>query len=115
MGDLFIPTNVTEVLPIGKLKKVEKALGIVRDTTSKTGKDVFDAQFLYQIQSRTDVQQLKYAEAGTKGNWSKEINGKLEKNTADLVSNGHSYVTDSAGRVNYKLLKWIGMDTNRAA
>lgn len=114
VGELFIPSNVTDLIPIGKLKKAEKALGIVQDSVTKTGKGVFDTKLINQIQNRTDVKQLRYAEVGAKGNWSKAINGKLDKNTAYLVSNGHTYVTDSVGRVKEVSgeLKAIKMDRN---
>lgn len=114
VGELFIPSNVTDLIPIGKLKKAEKALGILEDSVTKTGKGVFDTKLINQIQNRTDVKQLRYAEVGTKGNWSKAINGKLDKNTAYLVSNGHTYVTDSVGRVKEVSgeLKSIKMDRN---
>ncbi|KNC69094.1 hypothetical protein AC626_00900 [Pseudoalteromonas rubra] len=36
---------------------------------------------------------------GSKGNWDKRVNGKLEADTKYVLSNGHSYTTDAHGRV----------------
>lgn len=52
-----------------------------------------------ELAKRTDIEQIKYAGPGSKGNWDKSINGKLDNNTAYLLDNGHAYVTDAAGRV----------------
>jgi filamentous hemagglutinin len=37
---------------------------------------------------------------GSKGYWDKAINGGLEPNAAYVLDNGHTYVTDTSGRVN---------------
>ena len=37
--------------------------------------------------------------AGSKGAWDKAINGELKAKSAYLLDNGHTYVTDSTGRV----------------
>lgn len=37
--------------------------------------------------------------SGSKGAWDRAINGELKGNSAYLLDNGHTYVTDSAGRV----------------
>jgi len=50
---------------------------------------------------RTDINDVKQVTTGTKGSWEKAINSKqgLEPNTGYVLDNGHSYVTDAAGRV----------------
>jgi filamentous hemagglutinin len=49
--------------------------------------------------SRPDVDKVVQVPAGSKGNWDKTINGKLEPKTAYVLDNGHAYVTDAVGRV----------------
>jgi filamentous hemagglutinin len=37
---------------------------------------------------------------GSKGSWEKAVNGGLEPKAAYVLDNGHTYVTDTSGRVN---------------
>nr|WP_236101090.1 DNA/RNA non-specific endonuclease [Pseudomonas argentinensis] len=47
----------------------------------------------------TDGLAIERVQAGSKGNWDRAVNGELKPRTAYELSNGHVYVTDSAGRV----------------
>jgi filamentous hemagglutinin len=50
---------------------------------------------------RPDIINVKQVTTGSKGSWEKTINSKngLEPNTGYVLDNGHSYITDVAGRV----------------
>lgn len=66
------------------------------------------------ISNRSDISQVKRVDAGSKGNWSKTANGKLDPNTGYVLDNGHAYVTDAEGKVKEVVgeLKDIKMDRN---
>ncbi|MBK9446257.1 MAG: DNA/RNA non-specific endonuclease [Betaproteobacteria bacterium] len=51
------------------------------------------------LAKRSDIDNVRNIPAGSKGNWDKAANGKLDANTAHVLDNGHAYITDSAGRV----------------
>ena len=57
---------------------------------------------------------VKFINVGSKGNWDKMINKDLKPNTAYQLDNGHTYITDAKGNVNYVEadLSKITMDRN---
>ncbi|WP_353400605.1 DNA/RNA non-specific endonuclease, partial [Hydrogenophaga sp. 5NK40-0174] len=58
------------------------------------------ADKLTELKSIPEVKNIHLVEAGSKGSWSKTANGKLDADSAYVLSNGHAYRTDASGRVN---------------
>lgn len=52
-----------------------------------------------KLTARADGLPVERVSAGSKGNWDKTINGELKPKTAYELDNGHTYITDAAGRV----------------
>jgi filamentous hemagglutinin len=46
-----------------------------------------------------DVARAINAQAGSKGNWSPEINANIKPNSSYVLGNGHKYATDASARV----------------
>ena len=57
---------------------------------------------------------VELANVGSKGNWDKLINKDLKPNMAYVLDNGHTYITNASGKVNYVEadLSKITMDRN---
>ena len=85
---------------MGTIKKIDKVL----DATAAAAVVKLKAEGLDVIK----------ATVGTKGSWERTINGVLEPRTAYVLDNGHTYVTDTAGRVNAVVadLDLLKMDRN---
>lgn len=58
--------------------------------------------------------QVELTNVGSKGNWDKLINKDLKPDTAYQLDNGHTYITNAQGKVNYVEadLNKITMDRN---
>lgn len=76
-----------------KLKEANLALHGVDINTSAV------AERLATLKATPEVKNVYVVEAGSKGNWSKMANGKLDADSAYVLSNGDSYTTDTAGRI----------------
>jgi len=64
----------------------------------------------YVTASGTPVELVK---VGSKGNWDKMINKDLKPNTAYQLDNGHTYITDANGNVNYVEADLTGITADR--
>ena len=58
--------------------------------------------------------QVELTNVGSKGNWDKLVNKDLKPDTAYQLDNGHTYITNAQGKVNYVEadLNKIAMDRN---
>jgi filamentous hemagglutinin len=87
MGEQF--ANLPSGGGMGTIKKVTGAAGKLDDAAS--------------LLKRADVDKVVDVPAGSKGNWDPSINtgttGNLAPKTAYMLDNGHTYITDDAGRV----------------
>jgi filamentous hemagglutinin len=87
MGEQF--ANLPSGGGMGTIKKVTGAAGKLDDAAS--------------LLKRADVDKVVDVPAGSKGNWDPSINtgttGDLAPKTAYMLDNGHTYITDDAGRV----------------
>jgi|JI8StandDraft_2_1071088.scaffolds.fasta_scaffold08250_4 hypothetical protein len=54
-----------------------------------------------EVSQRAQAEGLEFISArnGSRGDWNAALNGQLKPNAVYLLDNGHSYVTDNAGRV----------------
>ncbi|PIM52872.1 hypothetical protein CS062_12205, partial [Roseateles chitinivorans] len=57
------------------------------------------AKRLGELSEAGDIKKINIVDPGARGDWGKAINGELQKDAAYVLTNGHSYVTDAAGRV----------------
>jgi hypothetical protein len=92
----------TEAVPGNQiLRKIGTALGKRGDAVVQGAENVLarNDAIAADLAKRSDVSQVKQVSAGSKGNWPKTTNGKLEPNTGYVLDNGHAYVTDAAGKV----------------
>ncbi|MGY0619423.1 hemagglutinin repeat-containing protein [Lysobacter sp. A378] len=85
----------------GAASKVGKEIaGEIAEQAGKQADSVVKAVDRGQeLAKRADVDQVRQATTGSKGNWDKTVNGQLEPKTAYVLDNGHAYVTDTTGRV----------------
>ncbi|TMP38343.1 DNA/RNA non-specific endonuclease [Pseudoalteromonas rubra] len=73
----------------------------LNDKLAKQIKDIFDDNRKEggNVDLPSGLLNEVHVPVGSKGNWDKRVNGKLEADTKYVLSNGHSYTTDAHGRV----------------
>lgn len=82
-------------------RKAQSALKVLDEITLAKKAD--------EVAKRADVDKVVSLPVGSKNNWDKTANGQLEPKTAYLLDNGHTYLTDTNGRV-----KEVGAERNGA-
>lgn len=110
----LFPTTVLDVIPgggkaIGKVGDLIRGGAHAREVAAATrieSRGLAESERLAQLQAGRA--QAEFAAQGMpvvrevpgqKGAWNDALNGGLQPNTAYVLANGHSYVTDAAGRV----------------
>ena len=113
-NETLFPTTVLDVIPgagkaLGKVGHLIRGGANAREVAAATR---IESRGLAEVERAAQVQAAR-AEAhyaaqgmavvretpGQRGAWNAGLNGPLQPNTAYVLSNGHSYVTDAAGRV----------------
>jgi filamentous hemagglutinin len=87
----ILPTSAIELIP-----GAGKGLKVVTRGAERVVVEEASGKVLGKI---GDAGQVKQVAVGSKSNWDKAINGKMEPNTAYVLDNKHVYVTDTSGRV----------------
>jgi hypothetical protein len=80
---------------VNAAKDVIKAVGTKAD---KVINDTVDLNMKFITLNGSSVE---LASVGSKGNWDKLVNKDLKPNTAYQLDNGHTYITNASGKVNY--------------
>lgn len=113
-NETLFPTTVLDVIPgagkaLGKVGDLIRGGANAREVAAATR---IESRGLAEVERAAQVQAAR-AEAhyaaqgvrvirenpGQRGSWNASLNGPLEPNAAYVLANGHSYVTDAAGRV----------------
>ena len=113
-NETLFPTTVLDVIPgagkaLGKVGDLIRGGANAREVAAATR---IESRGLAEVERAAQVQAAR-AEAhyaaqgmavvretpGQRGAWNAGLNGPLQPNTAYVLANGHSYVTDATGRV----------------
>ncbi|MDR7344207.1 filamentous hemagglutinin [Pantoea alhagi] len=89
MAGAGAPVSIGAAGTVGADKPKGGVVNTEKVAAEVTGKDESAGKKLLDIN----------ADAGSKRNWDKAINGDLEANARYRLSNGHEYITDNTGRV----------------
>ena len=113
-NETLFPTTVLDIIPgagkaLGKVGVLIRGGATAREVAVATR---IESRGLAELERAAQVQAARaeahYASQGVKviretpgqrGAWNASLNGPLEPNAAYVLANGHSYVTDAAGRV----------------
>ena len=93
---------------------VNAAKDVIKAVGTKVDKVINDTVDLNMKFITLNGSSVELASVGSKGNWEKLINTDLKPNTAYALDNGHTYITNASGKVNYVEadLSKITMDRN---
>lgn len=83
----------------GMKKASQEAVNVLKSQGKAS--EVTASQIIKKVENGQNIKPVVNAQAGSKGNWDRSVNKPtFEPNKQYKLSNGHSYHTDSMGRVN---------------
>jgi len=98
---------------VGGLVAGVKSVGNIAKNTVKRVDGKIDGILDIKLLRPTDINPVEFSNVGSKGNWDKLINKDLKPNTAYQLDNGHTYITDSSGRISNVEADLTGITADR--